>query len=362
MTSKKILSGKNSEKKIISIKMTTNERKYGNYSAGSSISILPQTSENIINLAESVIEISEKFIRIDKSKNFEIYSNINEKYPHFCKFIDKKYLGHLEIYEFFVDFTGVLKKSHLNNIKLLFEKKIKNENLLKSYGILFANYSKFIAKNKICLLDFLKSLSKENKKLEISITEIFEFFPMKYPRNYSLISNPILDDNNLEIVLTLVEEKIERKFSEKLKIKGFEENEVEYLGQCTSYLNSLEQSDKLIVIDIKNDFNFTLNSLMENSKPILYFCNGTGITPCISFLKQLNFSVSNLNSNGKNELDKISNFAIFTGFRNAKKDKKETIYEDFILNSVGTLNEKIGRNCIIYDRCCSNFEGKIFYF
>ena len=40
---------------------------------------------------------------------------------------------------------------------------------------------------------------------------------MKYPRNYSLISNPILDDNNLEIVLTLVEEKIQRKFSEKLK-------------------------------------------------------------------------------------------------------------------------------------------------
>jgi sulfite reductase alpha subunit-like flavoprotein len=351
--------------------MTTNERKYQYYSAGSYISILPQSSENTINLVESIIEIEEKFIKIDKSNNFEIYSNINEKYPHFCKFIEKKFLGHLEIFEFFVDFTGVLKRSQMNNIKFLLEKKIKNFDLLKSYEILFANYSQFIAKNKICLLDFLKSLKKENQKLQLSITEIFEFFPMKYPRNYSLISNPILDNNNLEIVFTLVKEKIQRNFSGNFKNNNFtyipfEENEVEYFGQCTSFLNSIEESDKLIVTDIKNNFIFPLNCLLEKSKPIIYFCNGTGITPCISFLKQIKYSILNL-SNLKNEdydysssspLDKVGKFVIFTGFRNAENDKKETIYEDFILETVDCLNEKIGRNSVIYNRCLSNIEGK----
>ena len=144
--------------------MNSGERKFNNYSAGSSIAILPETSKQTINLIESVIEIPEKFIRIDKSNNFEIYSNIVEKYPHFSRFIEKGFLGHMEIFEFFIDFTGGLKKSHLNYIKLIFEKKIKNENLLNNYQILFANFSQFIAKNKVCLLDFLKSLKQENQK------------------------------------------------------------------------------------------------------------------------------------------------------------------------------------------------------
>lgn len=355
--------------------MTTSQRKYSNYSAGSYLSILPRASNSTISLAEKVIRIeeNEKFLRIDKSNNFEIYSNIVEKYPHFCRFIEKKFLGHSEIFEFFVDFTGVLKKSHINNIKLLFEKKIKNFsnenkqnnqnnqnnlNLLNSYDILFSNYSQLIAKNKICLLDFLKSLNNLNLCLDLNIPEIFEFFPMKYPRNYSLISNPVTDEDKFEIVFTLVKEKIQRKFNVQntpIKIEGFEEKEIFFFGQCTNYLNSTELNDKVIITDIKNDFIFPLNCLLENSKPILYFCNGTGITPCISFLKQLNFSVS------KNQMDnKVGNFAIFTGFRNASEKKNETIYEDYILNTVDCLNEKIARDTVVYKRCLSNDEGKFF--
>ena len=73
----------------------------------------------------------------------------------------------------------------------------------------------------------------------------------------------------------------------------------------------------------------------------------------ISFLKKSNFSVGKMSS-----FDNIGEFAIFTGFRNANVDKKETIYEDFILNSVESLNQKIGKNALVYDRCLSNCEGK----
>lgn len=339
-----------------------NDRRYSNYTAGSYVSILPISDQKTLNLVSSVINISENFIKIDKSYNYEIYSKIIENYPHFTKFIEKKFLYQQEIYEFFIDFTGVLKKSQINNIKSLLEKKIKNENLLDSYEILFSNYSQLILKNKICLLDLLNSLYNEKQKLELSITEIFEFFPIKYPKNYSLISNPISDENNLEIVFTLVREKIQRKFynndKKRLKQAIFEEKIIEYFGQCTNYLNSIEQNDKLIITDIKNDFIFPMDCLINNNKPIVYFCNGTGITPFISFLKEFNFSVGKME---KSTMNKISNLAIFTGFRNANQDKKETIYEDFIINKIDSLNEQIGNNSIIYKRCLSNDEGKNKY-
>lgn len=352
--SKNILSGEKAQKQIVSIILSTTERKLTQYTPGSAISIIPQTSKEILDVVYSVIELEEKFIHIDKNTNFEIYSNILEKYPHFNKIIEKKFISYIDIYDFFIDFNGVLKKSHMDHLKSLFNLKLNNETLLKKYDILFNKYSELIAKNKICLYDFLKDLSLENQKIKLSIKEIFDYFPMKYPRNYSLVSNSIVDSQNLEIVFTLVKEKITRKFPDNLKLKGIKQGSYTFQGQCTNYLNSLDLGSKVIITEIKNNFTFPISKFIEESKPIIYICNGTGITPCISFLKEIKIAVQRKNYY---DLTNVGSLKILTGFRNATVDKKETIYEELILNSVNTINKQLQKEIVDYKRCLSTADG-----
>lgn len=240
-------------------------------------------------------------------------------------------------------------------MKSLFNIKIKNEILLKKYDILFNKFSELVAKNKLSLYDFLKDLSLEKQKLNMTLKEIFDYFPMKYPRSYSLLSNPLIDNQNLEIVFTVVNEKIIRKFPENLKLKGIKQGTYFFQGQCTNYLSNLNLNSKLIITEIKNNFTFPLKNYFEQSKPIIYICNGTGITPCISFLKEIKIHAQRPHLYN---LKNVGNLEILTGFRNASLDKKETIHENFILDTVNFINKNLNRKAIDYMRCLSASEGK----
>ena len=70
-------------------------------------------------MAYSVIEPKEKYIIIDKNTNFNLYSDIIEKYPHFNKIIEKKFITYTDIFEFFVDFSGTLKKTNMDNVNIM---------------------------------------------------------------------------------------------------------------------------------------------------------------------------------------------------------------------------------------------------
>ena len=45
---------------------------------------------------------------------------------------------------------------------------------------------------------------------------------------------------------------------------------------------------------------------------------------------------------------------ILTGFRSASGDRKETVYEDYINDSIENLNDSLGKEAITYLRCTSN--------
>lgn len=302
----------------------------------------------------SVIELEEKYILIDKNTNFEIYSNILAKYPQFNKIIEKKFISYIDIFEFFIDFKSVMKKSHVDHLKALLRIKLNNEALLNKYDILFSKYTELVAKNKICLYDIMLDLSLEKEKIKLSIKEIFDYFPIKYPRSYSLVSNSIVDSQNLELVFTVVKEKVIRKFPENLSLKAIKQGAYFFHGQCTNYLNSLDLGSKVIMTEIKNNFTFPISKFIEESKPIIYICNGTGITPCISFLKEIKIASQRQNIY---DFKNVGELKMFTGFRNANGDKKETIHESFILDSIISINNKLGKEVVEYIRCLSTSEG-----
>jgi len=62
------------------------------------------------------------------------------------------------------------------------------------------------------------------------------------------------------------------------------------------------------------------------------------------------------------DFSNIGSLTIFTGCRNATPDKKETIYEDFILNTANTINEQLNKEIVVYKRCLSTSDGKLLKF
>ena len=189
--------------------------------------------------------------------------------------------------------------------------------------------------------------------MNLSILEMIEYFPIKYPRNYSLLSYGYEKDTNpLEIVFSVCNERIIRKFanlnSDSNLPLGFKPGEFYYKGQTTNFLKNSEIKDEILITQISNCFEFPLDNYLKESKPIIYICNGTGIAPLISFLKQ----ILSLISSSTSELN-LGQIIILTGFRSASADRKETVYEDFIFSCIEKINSLFNREIIIYHRCTS---------
>jgi sulfite reductase alpha subunit-like flavoprotein len=331
---KKRLSGLKAQREIFSLKFECLNRQFETYSSGASISIIPPNDEQVVNKVLGIVNITEKFLVINKSHHFSIYSEFFEKYPHFQKFLEKGFLTYLEIFKYIIDFNSTLRKLQMENIRNLFKSKLQNIELLQTFENMFSKYTDIIVKNKISLYDIL--LNVPIGQLSLSLSEIIEFFPIKQPRSYSLVSNTT--DGYMEIAFSVLKEKITLT---KDVVAKFKKDSI-YYGQCTNYLKQLNNNDELFISGISNYFKFPTTDYL-NQKPIIYICNGTGITPCVSFLTSLT----------RTENKQMGQLVIFTGFRNASSDKNETIYEDVITAAVEQINHKAERDIIKYFRCLS---------
>ena len=367
LTHKTLISGSKSDKRIFSIKFKPRifERQLDltNYSPGASISLLPPESEERLNIIFSVITSSDEYLHINKSQHFNVYSDFLEKYPHFKKFLEKGFLTKNEIFKYVIDFDSVLRKLQSGTLINFLKSKINNKEVHEKLEILFSKYTDLILKNKISLFDIMRSISLYKISLPLSLIEILENFPIKYPRNYSLVSIPRYENSSnediLEIIFSVVDERIIRKFPN-IKFNnlllGITPGEYFYKGQATNYLKDLNVGSQMFVCGINKDsFNFPINSFSKNEIPIIYICNGTGISPCISFIRQLLQLETNPRENNKDL--KLGELLILTGFRNATVERNETIYENFIHKASETLKKSSnGREIINYKRCVSSSE------
>jgi sulfite reductase alpha subunit-like flavoprotein len=368
--SKTLLSGKKSEKELYSIKIHPDlqhkDLTFTNYEPGTYISIIPQESPERLSIITSVINIknTSQNILIDKTHHFNLFSDFHEKFPHFNKLLQKGHLTYDEVFKYIIDFDSVLKKSQVLNIKNLLSSKLSNQDkekesnalhteILNKFNLIFNKYTEMILRNKISLYDILRSLSLYKVKLNMELSEMIECFPIKYPRNYSLASYSYNKENNpLEIVFSVVHDRIIRKFPT-LKFTdlplGIKSGEYYYYGQTTNFLRQCKEGDDIFICEIGNCFNFPMENFLKNKKPILYICHGTGITPCISFIKKLLAEKEKINKKTIGEL------IILTGFRSASIDRSETVLEDFINEAI----EILGKDVITYLRCvsvCSEHE------
>lgn len=366
VTDTTVISGPKSDKRIFSVKfeISSQERDlyYANYSPGATVALLPPENDERLSVIYSVLEFQEDYLQIDKSNHFNVYSEFLERFPHFKKFLAKGYLTRNEIFRYVIDFNSVLKKLPSETLRHLLKAKIKNIEVFEKIDLIFSKYTDSILKNKISLFDIITCISKYKLTLPVSLLEILENFPVKYPRQYSLVSfqDERRKQENLEIIFSVVDERIIRKFPH-IKFNnlpaGITPGEFYYKGQSTNYLKDLSKGDSLFICSLKNvGFNFPLNTFLNEKIPIIYICNGTGISPCISFIKQLlNKAEEGEEKSGLSSLN-TGELLILTGFRNASPERNETIYEDFIQSATETLKLSAGRDIITYKRCVSSSE------
>jgi sulfite reductase alpha subunit-like flavoprotein len=354
--SKLILSGPKSEREIVSLKISMDESErdlnYTSYFPGTFISILPAENEERIKKVSSVLKIEQKHVIVDKSHNFSFYSDLYEKYPHFKKILAKGFITEDDLMQYILDFDSTLKKSQVDCLKSFLKNKLGSmPEILEKYEILFNKYTELILRNRISLFDILASIMNYQIQINTSIPELVEAFPIKYPRSYSLLSFDYSKESNpLEIVFSVVNDRVIRKFPN-LKLNslpiGIKPGEYYYRGQTSNFLKNLKKGQELYICNIGNCFEFPGNAFLNEKKPIVYICNGTGISPCISFLKFLLQNVDKINP------ETVGQLIILTGFRSASYETKETVYEDFINEAIEVLKLKTGKNIVEYLRCLS---------
>ena len=333
---KQLISGEYSNQEIYKLRLQLNdqdERVIINYGCGSHIKILGKNNNIKIN------NILQTLLIIEKELDNQTLISFYESYPHFEYFKAKPILNYIDIFEFMIDFSGTPKKIYLEKILSLTFKNTFNYSLIED---LINNYQKIVLENKINISEIISLLNP----FEISLSNILSCFPILYPRSYSIASNCNTDKNILEIIFSYSEHNIKRRISDNYNFQ----KEVILKGFCTSYLKKCPINEELIFSGIKNFFPFP-SEIISQQIPLLYICNGTGITPFISYLKELKFLISNKQNVSVPEI------RILTGFRSDDKDKNETIEEDKILEMIKEINLYQGKEKIKYFRCLSHQSG-----
>lgn len=334
-----------------------------------------------------------------------IIKKINlEKFIDKLKEMDRKYshhktkaYTHLEELELETDKANITKYDNSNrasNKSMSVEKEnneIKDNNSSFYSSIIIylinlkENYLKQVVSNKITFYDIFYGIYKigisnyfENSNtnteeaniypinliLEFSLNEILEVITVKKPRKYSLSSEESYN-RNYEFSFSVVKQNYTRKIqldktSNNTELIGLinNNNYAVYLGETTNYLKKLKLEEHILVLEVKNTFPFP-NEHLNNKAPLIFVSNGTGVTPCLSYIKSI---INKISSYDRNAINNIGKMTLISGIRSNSGSTNEAIEEDFIqlfndkINSYDKVNENDNTNNsnFIYYSCISN--------
>lgn len=391
INSKKKISGPDATKEIYSITLKTTSGLEAQYYPGSHINVIPilssETSKAILSIIEiqsqDAIVIQQGALDISLIPVPTIYRDV---IPYLNSHFEKNngFITQNDLIKLVFDFTTIIKKSSLERILIWVQASISMEidvtkiraleKLQSTARYLKDNYNSNCLKNRVTLYDLLESIIKEDStfKMKLTISEAFEMFPIKKPRSYS-ISTSFNSDLYVGVVFSVVKETFQRKINQansftRLKsklhhINNFSDNllsssSLKYLGESSNYLKSLTEGDKLIVTSIKNSFPFNRELHLKQGYPLIYVSNGTGITPCLSYMKSIL----------REDTSKMGQLMLINGYRSNSKETNDSIEEEFInqfhkvindIHEVSTLKEiktDIFSNKTVkmqYFSCCS---------
>ena len=364
------ISGVSALKEIYKISLENTKEKI-EYSPGSHLSILSTISSEKISLINKIIDIKQEnsILSTENTEKSRLdslfllplsfvddYTYYRSIYTSNNGFISKRdLLGSL------IDFTSIIKKLNLEKFVLKLE--IEKERKLKSMSIneekkkviqktldlfiadlkfLLSDYQKLVFKNKVSFYDLLSSLVvsieeelKENKiefsdlidfSIEFALEEIIRIFHFKIARKYSISTNPKVD-NDFQIAISVLRDQYSRRFPKEINILKTNTDSY-YLGECSNYLKSLVEGSGIYVCDVRNQFPFP-ETIITWSKPLIYVSNGTGVTPCISYLKGIN----------EDSYKSIGKITLVSGIRSNSGPTNEAVDED-IINNIGSKINK----------------------
>lgn len=349
------LTGRRAENESKMLLFEVNNRSLTHYESGATVDIIPETKMLTLEGVNQKIKIANDLSEQDeKIKN--VLMDLFEKYPHFKIFYSQsKPLTEEIILKYIIDFNSTLKLSDFDKIKELFKTKTEDEEYINKLEVLSKNYKELIQNNKINLFDIIMTLEET---ILLTLSEIILYFPKKITRSYSLCTSSLLEHDQLGIIYSVKEDRFTRRLPKDHQLHNLKPGNLIFEGECTHFLKKLRKDDKLIITAVRNNFKFPLNAIFnEDPSPLIYICNGTGITPFVSFLKSIIAMKSTFSA--KNKLGKI---CVFTGFRTAEGEKKDTILEAEILSYIKEINEITGKETISYFRCLSQANGKYFVY
>ena len=302
ITSKKLLSGKGSNKEVIHYEIGLGDSGII-YQPGDSLGIFPVNNNSLVRAIINRLKIKPTYI--PEGYDLNIYELLEKKFEiltptnRLIKFVNE----------------------NINNYALNRSLAAKNRNILMDF-----KYGKDI-------LDFMNL--DENLKFDI-----LHFLTLLKPlqhRAYSIASSNLIFKNSVHLTVST------QRWQKKTR---------DYGGVCSTFLSDIcELGDKVKIFLIPNKL-FKLPN--DQNKPIIMIGPGTGVAPFLSFLQERKY----LESNGKNWL--------FFGAQTKKsdfiyEDQISNFVEEKILNNLDTAfsrdqDKKIYVQDKIYERSNEFFQ------
>jgi len=112
-----------------------------------------------------------------------------------------------------------------------------------------------------------------------------------------------------------------------------------------SFLKKIGMNTDILFSNIKNCFKFP-DDIINNHVPLVFICNGTGISPFLGYLKELSYLTTNKGIT-------LPEIRVLTGFRSDTKEKSETIDEETVIELIKVLNSTQIKEKVKYYRCLS---------
>ena len=302
ITSKKLLSGKQSNKEVFHYEISLGDSGII-YQPGDSLGIFPVNNNTLVRAIINRLQINPTYI--PEGYDLNIYELLEKKF------------------EILTPTNRLIKfvNDNINHKELNYSLDTKNINILMDF-----KYGKDV-------LDFMNL----DESLKFDVLHFLTLLKPLQHRAYSIASSNLIFKNSVH--LTVSTQRWQRKTRD-------------YGGVCSTFLSdSCELGDKVKIFLIPNKL-FKLPD--DQNKPIIMIGPGTGVAPFLSFIQERKY----LKSNGKNWL--------FFGAQTKKndfiyEDQISNFVEEKILNNLDTAfsrdqDKKIYVQDKIYERSYEFFQ------
>ncbi|KAK9509068.1 hypothetical protein O3M35_006467 [Rhynocoris fuscipes] len=250
------------------------------YLPGDTVGILPENSENEVNLILKLLGLQDK---ADDILEISLSTANKKKIPLYISEITTP----RHLLKTCLDLRSIVKKGFIRAL-LEFTEDTTEKRRLEEFCCRegSSEYNKYILENSTCLLDILETFQSCKPPLSLLI----EHLPRLMPRAYSIASSPLVYPDSIRIIFTIVQDNRGRDGICTSWLRG-KANHLLDLSEQLNELSLTESEFKKIPIFLRKRTKFHIP--VDLNSPIIMIGPGTGLAPFIGFLEQRNNQLIN---------------------------------------------------------------------